>query len=52
MLAGENAKLPLVMSHRHFHAFVFWSYSADLNYTDKMNKTWIFKHVFLNLGQD
>ena len=27
-----------------------WKYSADLNYPYKMNKTWIFKHVFLKLG--
>ena len=27
-------------------------YSADLNYPDKMNKTRIFKQVFLKLGYD
>ena len=25
-------------------------YSADLNYPDETNKTWIFKRVFLKLG--
>ena len=25
-------------------------YSADLNYPDETNETWIFKHVFLKLG--
>ena len=25
-------------------------YSADLNYPDKTNKTWIFNRVFLKLG--
>ena len=28
------------------------SYSADLNYPDETNKTWIFKRVFLKLGWD
>ena len=25
-------------------------YSADLNYPEKTNKTWIFKRIFLKLG--
>ena len=28
------------------------NYSADLNYPDKTNKTWIFKRVFRKLGLD
>ena len=31
---------------------VFWNYSADISFPDKMNKIWIFKQVFLKLGQD
>ena len=44
---GGEEKEPkkIFVSHLKYH-----QYSADLNYPDKSNKTWIFKRVFLKLG--